>query len=347
MRRHTPSISCLLAFEASARHLSFTRAAEDLCVSQGAISKLIRALEAELGALLFVREGKRLTLTPSAEAYLRRIQPLLHKLESASIEIKAGGRSSGRLNLAVLPSIAARWLMPRYQDFASRHPDVILNLTTQMSTFDFRTEDIDAAIYFGAEGTWRGTRMERLMQDAMVPICSPAFLARYGPFDDPRRMLDYTFLHLASRADSWRFWFESVGIQPDRTLSGPMFEHYLMIVQVVGAGLGIGLVPYFLVADDLSQGRLCVPYHHVASEDMAYWLVYPPSGDDHRPLRAFRRWVADEMASTERAVDAFRSSGLNPQGDARTAPPVAFSPPSDSRTLPALPNASARRGSSR
>ncbi len=312
MRTHTPSLSCLLAFEASARHHSFTRAADELCVTQGAISKLIKALEDELGTLLFVREGKRLTLTPAADAYLRRIQPLLHKLEAASVELKAGGRSSGRFNLAVLPSIAARWLMPRYSDFSARHPDVILNLTTHLSPFNFHIEDIDAAIHFGAKASWSGAEMEFLLQDAVVPICSPDFLRRYGPFDEPRRLLDYTLVHLASRMDSWNFWLGSLGVEMGHTPPGPVFEHYLMIVQVVTASLGIGLAPYFLVADDIEQGRLAVPYRHLASEDLAYYLVYPGEKKDYPPLRAFRGWLAQELVATQRSIDGFRASCPHP-----------------------------------
>lgn len=308
MRTHTPSLSCLLAFEASARHCSFTRAADDLCVTQGAISKLIKTLEEELGTLLFVRDGKRLRPTPAADVYLRRIQPLLLKLEAASIELKAGGRSSGRLNLAVLPSIAAKWLMPRYSDFSARHPDIILNLTTHLSPFNFHMEDIDAAIHFGPKSSWGGAEMEFLLQDAVVPICSPDFMSRYGPFDDPRKMLDYTFLHLASRTNSWRFWFGSLGIETDRIMSGPVFEHYLMIIQVVTAGLGIGLAPFFLVEDDIAQGRLAVPYHHLASEDLSYHLVYPSEKIDYRPLLAFRSWLVDQVATAQVSIDAFRSA---------------------------------------
>lgn len=317
MRRHTPSLSCLLAFEASARHQSFTRAADDLCVTQGAVSKLIKALEDELGTLLFVREGKKLSLTPAADAYLRRIQPLLVKLEAASVEIKAGGRSSGRLNLAVLPSIAAKWLMPRYSDFSTRHPDIILNLTTHLSPFNFHMEDIDAAIHFGLANSWVGAEMDFLLQDAVVPICSPEFLQRYGPFDDPRKLLDYTFLHLASRTNSWQFWFDSLGIKTERILSGPVFEHYLMIIQVVTAGLGIGLAPFFLVADDIAQGRLAVPFHHMASEELAYYLVYPAEKSEYRPLSAFRAWLAEELVTTQQAIDAFRAAA--PVREARAA----------------------------
>jgi len=308
MRRHIPSLSCLLAFEASARHQSFTRAADDLCVTQGAVSKLIKVLEEELGTLLFVREGKKLILTPAADAFLRRIQPLLFKLEAASVEIKAGGRSSGRLNLAVLPSIAARWLMPRYSDFSTRNPDIILNLTTHLSPFNFHMEDIDVAIHFGVGGSWVGAEMVFLLQDAVVPICSPDFLQRYGPFDDPRKLLDYTFVHLASRMNSWKFWLDSLGVDTDRVLSGPVFEHYLMIVQVVTAGLGIGLAPYFLVADDIAQGKLVVPYHHMASEDLAYYLVYPTEKKDYLPLRAFRSWLMHELVATQQSIDAFRAA---------------------------------------
>lgn len=304
MRRHTPSLSCLLAFEASARHLSFTRAAVDLCVTQSAVSHLVKTLEEELGVLLFVREGKKLRLTATADAYLLRIRPCLAKLEAASVEIKAGrNSSSGRLSLAVLPSFAARWLMPRYPDFALRHPDIMVNITTRMVPFNFHMEDVDAAIHFGT-ASWPGAQLEFLLQDAVVPVCSPEFLAQYGPFDHPRKLLNCTLLHLASRTSLWQFWFESLGITDDAVLTGPVFEHYLMIVQVVTAGLGIGLVPYFLVAEDIAKGRLAVPYRHVASEPLAYYLAYPPEKKDYSPLAAFRAWLLEQIGSTPRAEDA-------------------------------------------
>lgn len=305
MRRHSPSLASLLAFEASARHRSFSRAAAELCVTQGAISKLIKALEAELGVLLFVRQGNQVQPTATADAYFGRIQPLLQKLEAAAMEIKAGSSHSGRLNLAVLPSLAARWLMPRYSDFSAQHPDIVLNLTTHLAPFDFMAEDVDAAILFGASGSWNEAHAELLLPDAMVPICSAEFLRRYGPFADPRRLLDVTLLHLASRAQTWRRWFDDLAVTTPGALGGPMFEHYLMIIQAVGAGLGAGLVPFFLVAEDLQAGRLVVAHPRLVGEDLGYYLVHPRRLDHHHPLMAFRTWVLQQCALTGQAIDAF------------------------------------------
>lgn len=305
MRRHSPSLASLLAFEASARHQSFSRAAAELCVTQGAISKLIKGLEAELGVLLFVRQGRQVLPTAAAEGYFGRIQPLLQKLEAASIEIKSGSSHSGRLNLAVLPSLAARWLMPRYSDFSARHPDIVLNLATHLAPFNFLAEDTDAAILFGAEGSWNETVAEFLLPDAMVPICTPEFLRRYGPFDDPRRLLDVTLLHLASRADTWRRWFESLSVITPAALGGPVFEHYLMIIQAVGTSLGAGLVPHFLVADYLNAGQLVLAHPRMVGEDLGYYLVHPLRREHHRPLLAFRAWVQQQCAQTRQAIDAF------------------------------------------
>ncbi len=302
MKRYTPSLSCLQAFEAAGRYLSFTRAAQELYVTQGAVSRLIQTLESQLGVLLFVRQNKYLTLTSAGEIYLRKIQPCLARLEAATQELQAGHSGGARLNLSVLPTFSAKWLMPRYPAFAAAQPNILINISTRIAPFNFGKEDIDAAIHFG-EPVWpEPAKFDFLMSDAVLPICSPEFMRRHGPFDAPRDLARCTLLHLASRPNSWQHWFEKVGAELDEKVGGPMFEHYLMIFQAASAGLGIGLAPRFLIEDELKSGKLINPFDIVLPETAGYYLVYPEDRAHYSPLKLFREWLLDEIGQRSDAA---------------------------------------------
>ncbi|RJG07099.1 transcriptional regulator GcvA [Noviherbaspirillum cavernae] len=295
MKRYTPSLSCLQAFEAAGRYLSFTRAAQELYVTQGAVSRLIQTLENQLGVLLFVRQNKYLTLTSAGEAYLRKIQPCLARLEAATQELQAGHSGGARLNLSVLPTFSAKWLMPRFPAFAAAHPNILINISTRIAPFSFGKEDIDAAIHFG-EPVWpEPAKFDFLLSESVIPVCSPDFMKRHGPFKEPRDLTRCTLLHLASRANSWQNWLEKAGAELEERVGGPMFEHYLMIFQAAVAGLGIGLVPPFLIADELNSGKLIAPFDILLSETAAYYLVYPEDRAHYSPLKLFREWLLQEI----------------------------------------------------
>jgi len=288
-------MSGLHAFEAAARHLSFTRAAAELCVTQSAISRLVKMLEEELGTLLFVRDNKRLRLTSAGDSYFHKIQPCLAKLESATVELKTSG-GSGQLNLSVLPSFSAKWLMARFPGFSGRHPDILVNVSTRIGPANFHTEAIDAAIYFGEPNWPASVAADFLMKDALIPVCSPSLLPAATATGNPAGLTDFTLLHLTSRPQSWGNWFANVGLVPGGTIIGPSFEHYLMIIQAAAAGLGIGLVPKFLVSEELANGTLVSPYPTVMSEPAGYYLLYPKQKEAYAPLKLFRNWLLEEVA---------------------------------------------------
>ena len=200
-RRFLPPMSLLCAFEASARHQSFTAAAAELHLTQSAVSRQIRALEERLGTELFVRERQTVRLSAAGQAYAQEIRAALARISNATLGFRTNPQG-GSLNLAILPTFGTRWLAPRLPQFFSAHPGITINLTTRLSQFDFQLEAVDAAIHFGLPN-WPGAELEFLMSETVVPACSPDVAARHG-FARPEDLLRAPLLHLASRPDAWQ-----------------------------------------------------------------------------------------------------------------------------------------------
>ncbi|HXH04458.1 MAG TPA: transcriptional regulator GcvA [Candidatus Competibacteraceae bacterium] len=299
MRRVLPSFIALQFFEAAARHLSFTRAAEELHVTQSAVSRQIRKLEETLRRPLFRRLKQRLLLTPAGEAYAAEIRALLDRAEAATLQLMAYSGAGGVLNLAILPTFGSRWLIPRLGSFTARYPDIQLNLVTQVKPFDFAESDVDVAIHFGAE-TWPGAIMHRLMGETVIPVCSPALLGERSRLDDPAGIARFTLLQHTTRPQAWQDWLRAVGLGHLDGLSGPRFEHFHMVIQAAIAGLGVALLPHFLVQEELVSGRLVIPVEYPVPSEHAYYLVYPEAKAELYRVRVFRDWLV-ELCRSERA----------------------------------------------
>ena len=300
MRRDLPSLSSLEAFEAAARHRSFTRAALDLHVTQGAVSRQVQALEDHVGVPLFHRAKKRISLTPAGETFLPKVRAGLERLEAATLQLKAfKGAASGVLNLAILPTFGTRWLIPRLPAFMSAHPEVLVNFTTRLDVFDFAEEDQDAAIHNGRPD-WPGAVLDHLMDEEVVVVASPA-LARKAGLRKPADVAGQVHLQLASRPEAWREWLDGVGLPRVDGRHGPRFEHFAMILQAAASGLGLAVVPRFLAEDELRDGHLVIPFRDAAVRSRSYWLVYPEAKRDQPALRAFREWLLDEVRRTGKA----------------------------------------------
>lgn len=282
-----PSISMLLAYDAAARAGSFTAAAQELHVTQGAISRQISALENQLGIELFKRDHKPLQLTSVGKTYAREINAALQSIRDASIAAITKPRT-GVLNLAILPTFGTRWLMPRFPSFLAQNPDITVNFVTKLSPFDFGTENIHVAIHYGRPD-WPGTDSTFLMGEMSVPVCAPHFLE-----DHPVQRVEDTarlpLLHLASRQDAWENWFESNHADVNAK-HGMVFEQISTIAQAAVAGLGVALLPKFLIDRELSQGELKIVIDSPVQNDDGYYLVYPVHLSDHDPAIAFRRWI--------------------------------------------------------
>ncbi|MBB4038451.1 LysR family glycine cleavage system transcriptional activator [Microvirga flocculans] len=296
-RRFLPSMSLLRAFEAAARLQSFTAAAAELNLTQGAISRQIRVLEELLGSNLFLRERQTVRLTSAGETYAREIREALKRISSATLSFRANPKG-GTLNLAILPTFGTRWLTPRLPRFLSANPGITVNLATRLAPFDFNLEQADAAIHFGAPD-WPGAELELLMSETVVPVCSPSLLDAYK-FERPGDLLKAPLLHLVSRPDAWEHWFEAQDALTE-PLHGMLFDQLATAAQAAISGLGIALLPAFLIEDELKRRDLVPAIDLPMRSAGQYYLAWPSSRSSYWPLVEFRQWIVretQEFAST-------------------------------------------------
>ncbi|WBS00464.1 LysR substrate-binding domain-containing protein [Pseudoduganella sp. SL102] len=297
MRRKIPSTLALSAFEAAARHQSFTKAADELAVTQSAICRQIGALEEFLGVALFRRGRRGVALTEAGQAYSRKVTARLDDVERDTLELMAGGGAGGTLELGVVPTFATKWLLPRLPRFQALHPGITVNLASRTRPFLFDETPLDAAIHAGT-GFWPGTEGIVLMHEDLVAVSSPA---RLGPASVTMDWQRHPLLQISTRPYNWRDWFRSLGLAVDHDMAGPRFELFSMVAEAAVHGMGIGLVPQMLVEDELARGTLVLVTPHVYRGDRSYRLLYPEHKTEHAPLAAFRQWLADEAAQYPRA----------------------------------------------
>lgn len=286
-----PNMGALLAFEAAARHESFTHAARELFLTESAVSRQIATLEANLGVRLFVRAKQRVVLTRAGRLYGTQVRRALENLDRDTLSIIAHGSGGGYLELAVLPTFASEWLIPRLKDFNDRTPDVRVNMGVRTDMFSFEESHFEAAIHYG-KPTWPGTSADYLFGEEVVPICSPMLLAK--PVRKPHELLKYPLLHSTTRPDAWARWFSKLGVEDNSTMQGVRYELHTMLISGAAAGLGIALVPKFFVEGQMKQLGLVIPYDAPAVEDSAYYLVYPTELSHGRPLESFRSWLLEQ-----------------------------------------------------
>ncbi len=301
-RRLLPSTSALAAFEAVSRLGSFTAAARELSLTQGAISRHIVALETLLGTALFERGRRGVALTAEGAAYATRITEALSIIRTASLDVMTK-RHGSTLNLAVTPTFGMRWLMPRIRSFLDAHPEVSLNFVNRIGQFDFAVEGIDAAIHIGA-ADWPGADCVLLMHETVAPMCSPAFL-RDNPVGGAADLARLPLLHMASRPGAWEQWFESIGLAapPAR---GMRFDQFGAVAQAAIAGIGVALLPVFLVRQEIEAGQLVKAVDHPMRSRSSYYLVMPRSKPVEGPLVQFRNWLQAEIDAFLRSEEAER-----------------------------------------
>src|SRR6202166_2042736 len=290
MTARLPSLNGLRAFEAAARHLSFTQAAAELNVTQTAISHQIRRLEEELGIRLFVRQNRALALTPKARDYLPGVRAAFNDLRLATDRLLRED-DDNVLMISTLASLAAKWLLPRLTAFQEAHPGIDVRITTSTGLVDFRSGDVDAAIRYG-RGHWPGLRAEWLMADEVFPVCSPALLAGKRPLQRPEDLRDHVLLHNTNNGDDWRLWLTASGPPADISKQpGITLDLILMAVQAAIDGIGIAMGRTTYVQDDIAKGRLVVPFEIALPADAGFYLVSPETVADPPKLRSFRHWL--------------------------------------------------------
>lgn len=298
LTRRLPQTSLLETFQAAAKRGSFTLAAADLNMTQGAVSRQIRALEDLLGVELFIRRRQRVTLSPAGATYLAEIDKALSIIRSASTALQVNP-DGGVLNLGILPTFGTRWLAPRLPEFLRLHPGVTVNLSTRLWPFDFSSDILDAAIHFGTDD-WPGTERLRLFDETVVPASSPDFLAGLH-ITSVEDIADAPLLHLATRPNAWMTWFKINGLDIE-VVPGTTFDQFATMAQAAAHGLGLALLPEFLIEEELKSGRLATAWDRANRSIGSYSLIWPVGRRNHPPLVQFRQWLAG-------AVPQFQDTG--------------------------------------
>jgi LysR family transcriptional regulator of beta-lactamase len=290
MDRSQLPLNALRAFEAAARHLSFTRAAIELCVSQGAVSQQVAALEARLGTPLFRRLPRGLALTDEGHALLPVMGDALDRIGGVLERIE-GGHPRELLTLGVVGTFAGGWLLDRLADFARACPQVDLRLSTNNNRVDLAGEGLDLAIRFGG-GAWHGTHAELILAAPLAPLCAPEIAAR---LDDVAALQRETLLR-SYRADEWPHWFAAAGM-PCPALRGPVFDSSVLMVEAARNGHGVALAPVAMFGADLRAGRLVQPFAH-SLDAGGYWLTRLQSRSDSPAMAMFRSWIRQAAAES-------------------------------------------------
>ncbi|MBH3426552.1 LysR family transcriptional regulator [Pseudomonas alkylphenolica] len=291
MRRKIPSTTALVCFEAAARHESFTKASQELSLTQGAVCRQIAGLEEFLNVELFRRSRRGVKLTEAGLSYSRRVATQLDAVERDTLSVM-GQQGANVIELAVVPTFGTQWLLPRLKDFQQRHPEVTVNLTNRTRPFLFADTSFDAAIYFG-DADWPGTHSHRLMGENPVPVCSPALLGGAGRLD-AQQIAQLPLLQQTTRPYAWRQWFNSLEMTVARDMTGPRYELFSMLAQAAMHEMGVALIPPFLIQRELAEGRLVVANRHALSSIKAYYLMIPERKVESASLRAFRDWLVTE-----------------------------------------------------
>ena len=291
MARRLPPLSSLHPFEAAARLESFTRAAEELALTHGAVSHQVRALEEHLGAPLFARHGKRVTLTPAGRAFAERVRAALAEIAQAA-DAARPRRQLDRLTVSVLPSFASRWLMPRLIRFMDAHPKMEVNVIASISLADFSADDIDIAIRFGP-GPWPPLVCERFLDDEFFPVASPRFnrgRLPAHPSDLPKLRL------IREDRDYWTEWFRLAGVPiTEPAVRGPIFNDATYSMLAAARGEGIAMARMSVVRDDLERGTLKRLFKLSVPARERYWFVSPRDKAGLAQVKAFRDWVKAEV----------------------------------------------------
>lgn len=296
MKRKIPSTQALLCFESAARHESYTRAAQELALTQGAVSRQIAALEEFLGVVLFRRTRHGVALTESGLDYARQVSSRLDALELDTLNVMARQGAGGTLALAAVATFATRWLIPRLAGLSALHPDLMLHIETRTRPFLFADNLFDAALYAGTAeqvANWPGTRAVRLLDEEVVPVCSPRWLPGGKPLS-PQAIALLPLLQQSTRPDGWRQWFDAEGVVAHQPLSGARFELFSMTASAATHGLGIALVPRILIEDELRRGDLVVACDRPLRGQRGYYLVVPVQPEVRPALAVFEDWLVGQ-----------------------------------------------------
>lgn len=305
--KRLPPLNALRVFEAAARHLSFTKAAEELHVTPGAVSQQIKALEDFLQTPVFRRQKRSLLLTDEAQASLPILREGFDKLTEAG-KILSAKADSCRLTVSVAPSLASKWLVPRLDRFQEAHPEIDVWVSADMDVVDFAVDDVDLAIRYGP-GRYPELEAEHLMAEKIVPVCSPQLLTGDHPIKEPADLVHHTLLHDSStdkdpNCPTWPMWLKAAGVSHQGGDRGLKFNQSSLVIEAAVAGKGVALAKAALALADLEAARLVIPFDLTTPTHFAYYIVHPPSKSSSSAVKAFKQWLKEEAALTQNASQA-------------------------------------------
>ena len=295
MKARFPPLSSLRPFEAAARLESFSRAADELHLTHGAVSHQVRALEEHLDAALFLRHGKRVSLTQAGRAFADSVRKALAEIARAADALHSG-RMANQLTISVMPSFASRWLMPRLIGFIEKHPDIVVSVSSTNAFANFASGEVDVAIRFG-QGPWPGLACEKILDDEYFPVASPK-LARGKLPKAPKDILAHRVIR--EDRDYWLEWFAAAGVDIEGDIEGPTFTDATHSIAAATRGEGIALARPSLLGDDLERGTLKRLFRVAVKLRESYWIVCPRELVETPKVKAFRDWVKAELNAKKR-----------------------------------------------
>lgn len=298
--RRLPPLNALRAFEAAGRHMSFTRAAQELNVTPAAVSHQIKALEEHLGVRLFRRLNRSLLLTDAGQLCLPGVRDAFEALAEAVARVPQA-ESRGIITVSCPPAFATKWLVPRVERFSAAHPDLDVRVAASLGLVDFMREEVDIAVRFGG-GEYPGMRVDRLLSESVVPMCSPRLLDDGKALREPADLANVVLLHDDSlvrnpSAPDWRMWLKAAGADNVDATPGPHFSQSDHAMQAAIDGAGVVLGRFSLAAADLADRRLVVPFDLTLPVAFSYYVVCPEEIADRPRIAAFRRWLLAEVGA--------------------------------------------------
>lgn len=294
-KRLIPSIKSLECFEAAARHLSFTRAAEELHLTQSAVSKQVAQLEDMLRNQLFERIRRRLQLTPAGALYLTEVNKILNQMDMSSRYILSYGGATEVLRVAVPPTFGARWLIPNLKGFGEAHPNIHLDIHNQLEPLEILHAKADVAFYFG-KGIWPGSTCLKLFEEEIVPVCAPEIL-QGKLIHSAQDLTKLELLQCTSRPESWHEWFLAQGLHSLNSYHGPRFDTFYMCIRAAQAGCGIALIPKFMVMDELQEGKLVIPWQFALPSQGAHYIAFLENTAKVPKIALFVDWIKQKVAN--------------------------------------------------
>ncbi|RUO80540.1 transcriptional regulator [Idiomarina tyrosinivorans] len=298
--RKLPPLNALKSFEAAARHLSFTKAAEELFVTQAAVSHQVKALEESLGVTLFIRRNRALLLTEEGQSYYLELRDIFQRIVQATEKVKVAA-DSGSLTISLPPSFAILWFVPRLSQFREAYPDIDVRIKAVDEVDGSLTEDVDVAIYYG-DGRWPGVRSYKLHREYLWPVCSPLLLRGPKPLNKPEDLLNHTLLHDETR-NAWKDWFQWVGVDKKDGDNGPVFSHSSLALKAAVHGQGVALANNVLVKPEIDAGHLIRVFPQALPRDKAFHLVCREGHQELRKIVTFKDWLLKLVEQEERELN--------------------------------------------